>query len=306
MKPSEYDLKIDLHVHSPASFDYLGDKSSHGYAALVEAFVNENVDVIALTDHNTISGYIEYSKQVELSRETYRLMAARDDKASIVQELKSEVERFDKLLVFPGIEISAYPNVHLIFIFDISVVTKVPIFLTEMLDFSEALARGDQEHFSKHSPVAILDLATTCFGDRFFCVLPHVESSKGAWTELDGLSRAELFRDERVVAAQFSNPDTLIRISKVLVNDPYKRKNPLGFIQCSDYHGAPNIPPASQFTILKVNKQLDFESLRRGLADSRSLRCSNEFVEERLRKSLDGRPQVRKRPANHVYKFCNG
>ena len=120
MKPSEYDLKIDLHVHSPASFDYLGDKSSHGYAALVEAFVNENVDVIALTDHNTISGYIEYSKQVELSRETYRLMAARDDKASIVQELKSEVERFDKLLVFPGIEISAYPNVHLIFIFDIS------------------------------------------------------------------------------------------------------------------------------------------------------------------------------------------
>ncbi len=54
MKKNEHSLKSDLHVHSPASVDYLGTRSVRGYAEWVKAFVDEEVDAIAITDHNTM------------------------------------------------------------------------------------------------------------------------------------------------------------------------------------------------------------------------------------------------------------
>jgi hypothetical protein len=299
MKTTDHNVKIDLHVHSPASVDYMGNKSAHGYAELVKAFVDEEVDAIAITDHNTINGYIEYHQQVEATRETYRLMAARDDNSSVVNDLKCELERFERLRVFPGVEITAYPNVHVILIFDESVVPKVSDFLKDDLALGEAVQHGDPKKCSKQSVVALLDLATSRFGNRFFCVLPHVETSKGAWEELGkGAARVELFRDGRVVAAQFSNPDTVKHISETASNDTYKRKSPLGFIQCSDYHGDPNIKPASQYSMLKASMPLDFDALRNALSDPNCVRCSHEFVEKLLEQFLKGRPQV-------VFEFTN-
>ena len=220
-------------------------------------------------------------------------MAARDDTSTVVKDLKCEVERFELLRVFPGVEITAYPNIHVILVFDDSVVPKVSEFLKDDLDLGEAVQRGDPKKCSKQSVVALLDLATSRFGDRFFCILPHVETSKGAWEELGkGAARVELFRDERVVAAQFSNPDTVKHISETVANGTYKRKTPLGFIQCSDYHGDPNIKPASQFSMLKGTKPLDFDALRNALTDQDCVRCSHEFVEERLGRFVKGRPQV--------------
>ncbi len=299
MKTTEHTVKIDLHVHSPASIDYIGNKSTRGYAELVKAFVDEDVDAIAITDHNTINGYSEYRRQLEASREAYRLMSARDGNSSVVNDLKCEVERFERLRVFPGVEITAYPNIHVILLFDDSVVPQVTDFLTNDLDLGDAVQRGDPKKCSKQSVVALLDLAASRFGDRFLCILPHVETSKGAWEELGkGAARVALFRDERVVAAQFSNPDTVKHINQTVTDNIYKRKAPLGFIQCSDYHGDPNVKPASQFSMLKTSKPLDFDGLRMALTDPASVRCSHEFVEERLERFLKGRPQV-------VFEFTN-
>jgi hypothetical protein len=299
MKTTEQTLKIDLHVHSPASIDFLGNKSVRGYAELVKAFVDEEVNAIAITDHNTINGYIEYRRQVDAARDAYRLMAARDESSSVVSDLKCEVERFERLRVFPGVEITAYPNIHVILLFDDSVVCQVTDFLTNDLALGEAVQRGDPKKCSKQSVVALLDLATSRFGDRFFCILPHVETSKGAWEELGkGAARVELFRDDRVVAAQFSNPDTVKHISQTVTDNTYKRKAPLGFIQCSDYHGDPNIKPASQFSMITGSKLLDFDALRTALATPGRVRCSHEFVEERLERFVKGRPQI-------IFEFTN-
>jgi histidinol phosphatase-like PHP family hydrolase len=299
MKTSEYTIKVDLHVHSPASIDYVGNKTERGYAELVKAFVDEEVDAIAITDHNTINGYIEYRRQVAAAKEAYRLMAARDSNSAVVNDLKCEVERFARLHVFPGVEITAYPNIHVILLFDESVVDQVTDFLTNDLGLGEAVHHGDPKKCSKQSVVMLLELAAVRFGDRFLCILPHVETSKGAWEELgNGAARVELFRDERVVAAQFSNPDTVKHISQTVADKNYKRKAPLGFIQCSDYHGDPNIKPASQFSMLKGGEPLDFDTLKNVLTDPVGVRCSHEFVEERLEQFVKGRPQV-------IFEFIN-
>jgi len=299
MNTNEHTLKIDLHVHSPASIDYMGNKSARGYAELVKAFVDENVDAIAITDHNTINGYIEYQRQVGAAREAYRLMAARDGNSTVVNDLKCEVECFERLRVFPGVEITAYPNIHVILLFDDKVVPHVNEFLISDLELGDSVQHGDPKKCSKQSVVALLDLATARFGDRFLCILPHVETSKGAWEELgNGAARVQLFNDSRIAAVQFSNPETVKHITQTVTNSTYKRKAPLGFIQCSDYHGDPNIKPASQFSMVKDKKPLDFDTLKEILTESDGIRCSYEFVEERLEEFVKGRPQV-------VFEFTN-
>lgn len=292
MSTQEQSLKIDLHVHTPASKDYVGCRSAKGYSELVKAFVQERVDVIAITDHNTINGYIEYVRQVADTKEAFRLMLARDENSQAVKDLKNEIEQYERLQVIPGVEITVYPNIHVILIFSDSVVDQVTDFLKNDLSLGEAVDAGDPKKCSKESVISMLDLAQARFEGNFFCILPHVETSKGAWEELAGEARAELFRDQRVVAAQFSSPATVEHISKVLANGAYKRKTPLGFIQCSDYHGDPNVKPASQFTVLKKSKLISFEELKSSLADSKCVRCSHEFVEERMAKFLKSRHQV--------------
>ena len=49
--------KVDLHVHTPASKCYVGDKSEDGYWKILESAAKNNIKVIAITDHNTLSGY---------------------------------------------------------------------------------------------------------------------------------------------------------------------------------------------------------------------------------------------------------
>jgi hypothetical protein len=290
MKPTT--IKADLHVHSPASADYLGEKSVKGYTSLIKAFADEKIQLLALTDHNTINGYLEYSRQAETTRNLYQLMIQRADDSEYVQQLKQEIECMDRVQVFPGVEISVYPSLHIILIFDPEVVSQVSDFLRYKVELNDAVDCGDPNVCSKHSAVSVLDMATAHFKDRFFCILPHVESSKGGWSELQGNARADLFKDTRVIAAQFSNPDTPEIIKKALSNRAYKRKSQLSFIQSSDYHGAPNVRPASQYIELDTVGKIDFDSLRGVLGNQSLIKCSFEGVEAAMKDFVDGRDVV--------------
>ena len=48
---------VDLHVHSPHSTDYQGDKGISPYE-FISSFVRRGIDLIAITDHNAGS-YID-------------------------------------------------------------------------------------------------------------------------------------------------------------------------------------------------------------------------------------------------------
>jgi len=50
-------LKMDLHVHTPASKCYSGENTDEQYVGILRKAIEENIDVLAITDHNTISGY---------------------------------------------------------------------------------------------------------------------------------------------------------------------------------------------------------------------------------------------------------
>ena len=66
--------KMDLHIHSPASKDYIRSEKDidvmKEYEKFINKFIDSDLDVIAITDHNTIEGYKQIkdiiNKNVEL------------------------------------------------------------------------------------------------------------------------------------------------------------------------------------------------------------------------------------------------
>ncbi len=83
--------RVDLHVHSPASSDYCGDRDVSPYE-FVSAFVGRGFGLIAITDHNT-GAYIDEA------------IEARDQISS--REGKN-------ITVLPGVELSVSPGIHLL------------------------------------------------------------------------------------------------------------------------------------------------------------------------------------------------
>jgi len=286
------DYKIDLHVHTPASIDYKGGSGQKAFKVLLESYAEQDVDLIAVTDHNTIQGYLDYCKYRDQANQIYQLMLGRDEGPETISQLASEVLCYSKVEVLPGVEISVYPGIHLILVFDVAVVERVNGFLRDDLGLGDAVATGDPAKVSQLSAVAVIEKAEELFPGQFFCILPHAESSKGAWKELSGQSRADLFKHESVLAVQFLNPDTRIHIKKAMSNGDYKRKDAFKFIQASDYHGSPSVKPAQQFTTVASEVPLDWAQLKNLFLGKANFRSSCEHVEERLQNYLKGRPQL--------------
>jgi predicted ATPase len=84
--------KCDLHIHTPASKDYikcnLENDDTNEYKLLIENFINSDVDIIAITDHNTCKGYYEIKKIF-------------DDNIELKNKLGSKI-------ILPGVEITCY------------------------------------------------------------------------------------------------------------------------------------------------------------------------------------------------------
>jgi len=56
-------VKIDLHIHTPASKCYKGNKDNSEFLNILRKAKNEELKIIAITDHNSIQGY---KKLIEL------------------------------------------------------------------------------------------------------------------------------------------------------------------------------------------------------------------------------------------------
>ena len=83
--------QVDLHVHSPDSTDYNGDKGVNPHD-FVSAFVDRGFDLIAITDHNT-GTYI--------------------DSATEARDQIAEAEGRN-IAILPGVEIHVSPGIHLL------------------------------------------------------------------------------------------------------------------------------------------------------------------------------------------------
>lgn len=257
-------VALDLHVHSPASHDWVGDPASP--EQIVGRAIEQGLDGIAITDHQS---------------------------GEFIDKLRAAAEGTD-LAIIPGIEINSLAGnggIHLIALFDFATTAKdIDLFLAT-IDALEGTGADIKRVTSKKGIIEVLSEIRKRKG---IAVLAHCQSSKGSLAEMRGDVRTELIRHPAVLAAEAHaeehfDKDKAVQRKRTFDlldgNDPnYKRK--LAVYQASDNpaagsgHGHDLSGIGTRFTYFYVERPLTLESLRQCFID-REARIEYPSIDER-------------------------
>ncbi len=103
---------VDLHVHTPASSDYQQPEVS--YLDIIQRAEQRGLDIVAITDHNTIAGYRVMRDEIEQFELLERLNRLLPEEKNRLYEYRRLLK---KILVLPGIEFTATFGFHILGIF---------------------------------------------------------------------------------------------------------------------------------------------------------------------------------------------
>jgi len=105
-------FRIDLHIHTPASEDYAEPHAS--VLDILRESERRGLDIIALTDHNTVAGYERMQRDVEFLEQLIRSHRATPDEEHQLAEYRRLLAR---LCVLPGFEFTSHYGAHVLGIF---------------------------------------------------------------------------------------------------------------------------------------------------------------------------------------------
>ncbi|NJN81411.1 MAG: transcriptional regulator [Caldilineaceae bacterium] len=104
--------RVDLHLHSPASRDYEEPKTT--YLEWLQTAADKDLDIVAMTDHNTVAGIAAIRKEIEW-------LVSLDQAGRLTADEKSRLARWrelsDRVLVLPGFEFTATFGFHILALF---------------------------------------------------------------------------------------------------------------------------------------------------------------------------------------------
>ncbi len=103
---------MDLHIHTPASSDYQEDGVS--YLDILQTAEARGVDIVALTDHNTVAGrkaMLDDIRDLEMLERLGRIQPGEKWRLDEYRRLN------DKLLILPGFEFTATLGFHILGVF---------------------------------------------------------------------------------------------------------------------------------------------------------------------------------------------
>ena len=104
--------RMDLHIHTPASEDYVEKETS--YLDILKEAERRGLDMIAFTDHNTIAGYEALHDEIEfLERLEQRNRLQEHER----EELAEYRRLLQKITVLPGFEFTCRFGSHTLGIF---------------------------------------------------------------------------------------------------------------------------------------------------------------------------------------------
>lgn len=104
--------RMDLHIHTPASADYKDRNVT--YLQILQKAESRGLDIIGITDHNTVAGWAAMYEEVETLLTLERLGRLNEDEARTLAEYRRLA---DKMMVLPGFEITATLGFHILGLF---------------------------------------------------------------------------------------------------------------------------------------------------------------------------------------------
>ncbi len=178
--------KFDLHTHTPASIDYgkgpqqakLKELSPRDWLL---GYMRAGVDCVAVTDHNS-GEWIDPLKEAL---------------AGLEREGHAD---FRPLTLFPGVEITANGNVHILAVLDASCQSADVDALLGAVHFKGT--RGASDSAAEKSAIQVVEAICAAGG---VAILAHVDGPAGAW-KLSGNTLAPLLDVEGLFALEVVDP----------------------------------------------------------------------------------------------------
>lgn len=269
--------KMDLHIHTPASKCYKKTykDEEEEYVKIVDKALENDIKIIAITDHNTFDGYFKLCK--------------------IISKRYDLQKRYKDILILPGVEISNFGKHYLAIFENVKEINndklqeKLGMFLTKIgIDIDER-GRADSDAINV-TPIQLLKEINASGG---ISILAHADANNGLlekllhkgennyfkekennsdWLE-SGKSVAKIITSEYLTAISLHDSRYERKLEKELLNSKaYIRKNDIGILYCSDSHSVTHIKGASggqigeNYSYIKLTK-LSFEGLKLALLD---------------------------------------
>ena len=312
MKPGESsELKwvgVDLHVHTPASFDYRGDKHENEYIRILEASTgkadskdqhpsqsssdNLPIGCVAFTDHNSVEGYLAYSSYQQKVHMLYDSIRSLDAKNPLLSRLENERRTFSTLRVLMGCELNLDPGIHILCVFQENLdAGVVKAYLESIYDQPYSVISGDPTPITAVTLQAALDLGQKCFAEKALFIGAHVDSSSGLVEGLKehGRLRVAALTHPYLKALSFNKIETRTHLVKLFEQPDYHRREPLAFLQASDFHGAEGSMIGQMRTELKVAfGKATFSNIAEALRYPARVRCSIDSLEHDYSRTVEG------------------
>ena len=166
--------KFDFHTHTPASADFKNQVTPEFW---LKAFMEEEIDCVAITDHNS-GGWIDDLKQ------------------TLAELEESKPNWYRPLYLFPGVEISANGGVHILAIFGCDKSKGDIDGVLRAVGYSGT--KGGSDAVTSKSITDIVDAITEQDG---IPIPAHVDKKKGLF-QLQGLTREQAWENTNIYAME--------------------------------------------------------------------------------------------------------
>ena len=110
--PQQRWYKVDLHLHTPASHDY--EEPHISYLEWMRAVAAKGLDIVAITDHNTVAGIAAIRREIEWLTKLETMNRLTDEEQARLTEWR---ELANQVVVLPGFEFTATFGFHILGLF---------------------------------------------------------------------------------------------------------------------------------------------------------------------------------------------
>jgi len=263
MKKDLNTFTADIHIHTPASKCYEGSKFDSEYIEIIKTARKKNLDIIAISDHNSIEGFskiIEQKSKIQSEIETLTTLSDSEQAQKRIKELKKTLSHFDGILILPAVEFEVNNGIHLLVIFNPNTsITRIKQFLDNG-GYSQ-----DSYGFEKSDTISnwsIFDLYEEVKNYDCIIIDGHTDSDKGILNTIPkGNTRAHAFKNSSLSGVCYKNEKQRKQLENTLkTSQEYSREKPLAFIKASDAHNLNDIGKSKSF--FKLEK-LDWSNFKK-------------------------------------------
>lgn len=278
--------RADLHIHTPASKCYKGPKDDAEYIKIILKAEENDIKIIAITDHNSIEGYkkiIEQKEKIKNEIDSFKKLQDSNEAIRKIKEDERILKIFDSILILPGIEFEVNNGVHMLVVFNPE---------TEITTIKDFIKKGgfEDDDFGKGNDVFSNWSLFEFYNEtkKYDCLVfdAHTDSDKGIYKTIpEGTTRIHAFTDDALVGICYKNEGQKSKIRDLLLQPKYKRNNPVAFLKSSDAHKVDDIGKDKTFFRLR---QLEWDEFKNSFSNpDESVFTSNPSVQKIIKSISD-------------------